>query len=440
MRPDNPTPDNQQPRRGRPVDGFVLPRVQPGRPPRPQTSPVSQPAPTTSASVSTATSPSSAHAAHTPETHYDHQLPAPEHHELLASGLQDETAVPAAKKKRSVWKWVGIIFGVLILLVAVAAGLGYKWYVDQLTPVGAASSSERVRVTIIPGSTPSMIGELLQEKGLVRNADAFTLYTHITDTKGKLQAGTYLLQTRESVPQIVDHLVSGKVDEFNLTFLPGETIEAHKKAIVAAGYSAAEVDAAFSKNYDHPVLATKPADADLEGYIFGETYRFSSAASVEDIVVRALDELQKQVTQYNLVATYKKQNLSLYQGITLASIIQREVSSPQDMRQVSQIFQKRLKDGMPLGADATFVYAAKKAGQTPRVDFPSPYNTRVHKGLPPGPIASPGSSALQAVANPALGDFVYFVSGDDGRSHFARTLAEHEANTRKYCQKNCALF
>ena len=95
---------------------------------------------------------------------------------------------------------------------------------------------------------------------------------------------------------------------------------------------------------------------------------------------------------------------------------------------------------MPLGADATFVYAAKQAGKQPTVDFDSLYNTRTHKGLPPGPISAPGVHALRAVAAPAQGDYLYFVSGDDGKNHFTRTLAEHEAATRQYCIKNCALF
>ena len=157
-------------------------------------------------------------------------------------------------------------------------------------------------------------------------------------------------------------------------------------------------------------------------------------------MTRTFDELQKQVDAHNLVAAYQQKGLSLYQGITLASIVQREVADMADSKQVAQVFLKRLSDDFPLGADATFVYAAKKVGATPSVDFDSPYNTRIHTGLPPGPISSPGATALQAVGAPAPGDYMYFVSGDDGRTHFSRTLAEHEALTAEYCKKNCSLF
>jgi UPF0755 protein len=95
---------------------------------------------------------------------------------------------------------------------------------------------------------------------------------------------------------------------------------------------------------------------------------------------------------------------------------------------------------MPLGADATFVYAAKKLGTAPSVNLESPYNTRIHAGLPPGPIASPGKSALEAAGNPATGDYLFFVSGDDGTTYFTRTQQEHDQKTREYCHKNCSLF
>jgi UPF0755 protein len=107
---------------------------------------------------------------------------------------------------------------------------------------------------------------------------------------------------------------------------------------------------------------------------------------------------------------------------------------------VAQIFFKRLREGMPLGADATFVYAANKAGVAPTVDLDSPYNTRIHAGLPPGPISAPGLAALQGVAQPAEGDYLYFVSGDDGKNYYSRTAEEHEANTREHCKINCSLF
>ena len=140
----------------------------------------------------------------------------------------------------------------------------------------------------------------------------------------------------------------------------------------------------------------------------------------------------------NLKEGFKKQGLTLYKGITLASIVQREVLAP-DQPQVAQVFYSRLKQGMNLGSDVTYHYAADKQGVARDFNLESPYNTRKYKGLPPGPISAPGLSALRATANPALGDYLFFVSGDDEKTYFARTNAEHDKNVSQYCHTKCML-
>lgn len=357
---------------------------------------------------------------------------------LQPQPIEEQAKQPRSHRKR--WIIIGVIL-VVLLLTAVGGVIGAGvWYQAQLQPVSIDKNAARIRVEIEPGSTPDMIAELLKEKGLIRDTFAFMWYTREQGVQAKLQAGTFSLKPSDSLPDIVKHLVAGKTDEFSLTFLPGETIAGHKQVLKKAGYSEAEIEAAFKKAYSHPVMKDKPVSADLEGYIFGETYNFTADASVEQILTRTFDELETQIKQNNLIAAYQKQGLNLYEGITLASIVQKEVANIADSKQVAQVFYKRLNDGMPLGADATFVYAARKAGVAPTVDFDSPYNTRIHQGLTPGPISSPGLTALLAVAAPAPGDYVYFVSGDDGKTYFSRTLAEHEALTRQHCQKNCSLF
>lgn len=372
----------------------------------------------------------------------DHLLSAPPHEDLLTSGLPEiepPKASESPRKKHTKWKLLGVIVATLLVLVGIVAAASFWWYQQQLQPVDA-TASDQTRVVIEAGSTPSTIADQLKDRGLIRDVTAFSIYINLSKTRDSLKAGTYNLQKSESVEAIVAHLVSGKQDTFRLTFLPGDTIENHKKKIIEAGYSQAEVDAAFAKTYTGPLFAGKPASADLEGYIYGETYEFLSSATVEEVLQRTFTEFETKIKADGIVEGLKKQGLNLYQGITLASIVQKEVSGTADSAQVAQVFYKRLKEGVSLGADATFVYAAKKAGQTPSVDFKSPYNTRIVTGLPPGPISSPGEAALTAVAKPAVGDFMYFVSGDDGKNYFSRTLQEHEAKTRQYCIKNCALF
>jgi UPF0755 protein len=240
-------------------------------------------------------------------------------------------------------------------------------------------------------------------------------------------------------PEIIGHLTSGKTDQVSITFLPGATLAENRQVLLKAGYPQAEVDAALNKRYDDVTLfAGKPAGSNLEGYIYGETYQFDSSATVEQILRRTFKEYEDIIQAHHLQEGFAQQGLTLYQGITLASIIQREVAHTTDQKQVAQVFYTRLHTNMPLGSDVTYQYAAKQLGVAPTPDLDSPYNTRKNPGLPPGPIAVPGLSALEAVAAPAAGDYVYFLSGDDEVTYFARTNAEHEANIKNHCQIKCA--
>jgi len=344
------------------------------------------------------------------------------------------------KKSMSARKRILLIIGSFFVIAVLAIVAVFFWYQHETSPVSSDANATRVRVTIESGTTPDEIGSLLAEQKVIRNTTAFEIYTRLSGTRNKLQAGTFSLSPHESTAAIVDHLVAGKTDQFSITFLPGATVSDNKKVLLAAGYSQAEIDMAFKKTYESPLFQDKPASTDLEGYIYGETYTFSAGSTVEQILQRTFDEFYAAISKNNLITGLQAQGFNLYQGITLASIIQREVSGQDDSAQVAQIFLKRLSEGMPLGADATFVYAANKAGVTPTVDFDSPYNTRIHTGLPPGPISAPGVAALQAVAHPAEGDYLYFVSGDDGKNYYSRTIDEHEKNTREYCKINCSLF
>lgn len=342
-------------------------------------------------------------------------------------------------KKRRVFKVVLWILGLIVAIILTLCIGGYLWYTQSLTPVNGSDAS-RVRIEIESGASPTDIGQLLEEKKLIRSKEAFDIYTRLTETRSKLQAGTYSLSPSETVEAIVAHLVAGRVDQFSLTFLPGATLAENRKVLIGAGYAEQEVDTALAKSYNHPLFEDRPKSADLEGYIYGETYTFGSSASVEEILTGVFDYYYDIVKKDKLIEGYKAQGLNLYQGITLASIIQREVSGATDQKQVAQVFFKRLSMGMPLGADATYQYAAKKLGVPPHTDLDSPYNTRRFTGLPPGPIATPGRTALQAVAAPASGDYLYFVSGDDDKNYFSRTLAEHEANTAAHCKVKCSFY
>lgn len=348
-----------------------------------------------------------------------------------------EPSVPSSRRSKKRWI-VGILLGIVGLIVVSFLAV-FLWYQSQLTAVSSDKDAAHVRLEIQPGSTPSQIATLLKDKALIRSDTAFRVYAKLTGTENSLQAGAYSLSPNESTPSIVTHLTSGKVDQFSITFLPGATLQQNRDGLIKSGYSEAEVDKALTKAYDHPLLASKPTLSNLEGYIYGETYNFPTNATVEDILTRTFDEYYKVIQSQDLITGFAKQSLDLHQGIIMASIIQREVPGSEDQRQVAQVFLKRYKEGIMLGSDITAYYGADLLGERRTVAVDSPYNTRLYTGLPPGPIASPGATALAAVANPAEGDYLFFLSGDDEVTYFARTDAEHQANIDNHCAVKCAM-
>ncbi|HEY1085620.1 MAG TPA: endolytic transglycosylase MltG [Candidatus Saccharimonadales bacterium] len=368
----------------------------------------------------------------------------------IRSGLEpSEPGIKLSKKRSKVKIW-GIVVAVVIMVIAVTIGGVYAWYQGQLQPV-APDNHNQVRITIKSGTHPEGIGQILGENHLIKSPLAFEWYLRFTDSGGSLQAGSYALSQSMSLPEIVEHLKSGQTDTFRITFYPGGTLidpttkAANKKQDVTsvlkqAGYSEDEISTALKKTYNHPLFKDKPASADLEGYVYGETYEFSTSATVEQILERTFDEMYKIVQSNNLEAAFKKQGLSLYEGITLASIIQREVSHTEDQKLVAGVFYNRMKQGMTLGSDVTYQYIADKTGVERDPTLDSEYNTRRYPGLPPGPIAAPGESALLAAANPAKSDYLFFLSGDDDMTYFGKTEADHQANIKNHCAEKCKII
>lgn len=368
------------------------------------------------------------------------QFKVPE--ELLESGKKEPLLTAQAtkpKRFKNKKKWIiGALIVLAVLSAIMTAGIQW-WYNDALQP--RSSSTERIKIIIEPGASPSQIADELEKKGVIKSALAFGILIKQEGNRDKLQAGTYLFSPKQSSHEVLAWLVEGKVDTFNVTILPGLTLAQIKQNLIKDGYKAADIDAAYAKDYsDHALLASKPKDGNLEGYIYPDTYQISSETTVEELLSRSFDLFYQQIQRKGLEEELKARGFTLHQGITLASIVGKEVSNATDKRQVAQVFEKRLKEGIQLGSDVTYLYAASLVGQeksaTP--DFDSPYNTRIVKGLPPGAIANFSIDSLEAVADPAPGDYLYFVAGDDGTTHFSKTEAEHQDNINKYCTKLCS--
>ena len=333
-------------------------------------------------------------------------------------------------------------------VIVVGLLVSVSWWVLNTRPVDSGDTTPQT-VKIESGSTLATIAAQLKEDRLIRSELAFTLYARLTGVRDGLKSGIYVFNPSQPLADIVTQLGKGSAQTLTITFFPGATLrdptdipDAKRTDVVTvlkrAGYATDEIDAALAKTYDHPLFADKPAGTSLEGYIWGETYQFALGTPVEEILERTFDIYYREIIANNILNGAQRRGLSLYEAITLASIVEREVSGQDDQRQVAQVFYKRLATDMPLGSDVTFIYAADQDNQPRAINYPSPYNTRVNPGLPPGPIATPGIDALRAVADPATGDYLYFVAGDDGKTYFAKTNAQHEENVRKHCVDLCS--
>lgn len=406
-----------------------------------------------------------------------------------ASNFAKEEEVASSKsskkqpKKKSFMK--KIIIALVILLTV--AGLGvfgaYTWYEKQLaapknfsckfnSPAAAATSegSEEnpdchyQKFEIKTNQTIGDIAENLKKAGLIRSDFAFKTYLKLSSKSAKIKAGTYSLRANLSAKEIVEQMEKGVASSevFNLTVLPGETLKEIKQKLIKLGYLSEQIDTALLKKYDSPVLKglydnegklTNPAQSAnvaLEGYLYGETYQFYKGETVEHIFETMINQLNSVVVANNIEEKFQKRGFSLREGLILASIIQKEAHS-EDMPGVSMVFQNRLKVGMTLGSDVTATYAADLVN--PNRDRNDPnnnlrvletdnlFNTRKHTGLTPGPICSPGITAILAVAEPDENkrSMRYFLTGDDGKMYYSVTDTEHTQKIRDYCQKLCSV-
>lgn len=317
-----------------------------------------------------------------------------------------------------------IIF--LLLVMAASAVLVRQAYESNLKPLN--SSTEGIVVTIKPGSAPGQIAEQLKQKGIIKSDWAMEWYVRNHNLRDKLKAGTYLFKPSQSVPEIVGQIADGKIATDLVTVLPGKRLDQIKEEMIKDGFSKTEVDAALdpAQYVSHPALTDKPKEASLEGYLYPESFQKDATTSAIKIVTQSLDEMHRYLTP-EVREGFNKQGLTVHQGVLMASIVEGEVSNDTDRAIVAQVFLKRYKSGIPLQSNATDAYA----------EINPAYDSYKINGLPPGPISNVTQSSLKAVAFPAQTDWLYFVSGDDGRTHFSKTLEEHEALIEKYCKKLC---
>ena len=184
-------------------------------------------------------------------------------------------------------------------------------------------------------------------------------------------------------------------------------------------------------------MAFKPANINtLEGLLWPDSFQKDPTTDPSVIVRESLDEMGQHLTP-SVQAAFAGEGLNTYQGVTLASMIIQEVDKPSDQPQVAQVFLSRLKSDSTLGSDVTARYGSIAAGQSPSLTYDSPYNTLIHKGLPPSPISTISANSLNAATHPASTNWLYFVAGDNGNTYFSTNLQDHQTQTQQYCHKLC---
>ena len=339
------------------------------------------------------------------------------------------------RKRKTTPRLVIFVIAALVLLVGGVALFRTQYY-NLLQPVSGSTESQEI--IIKEGALAPEIATQLHKAGLIQSEPAFLLYVKSKNAGEKILAGTYRLQPSLSTPEIVTILTKGKVATELVTILPGQRVDQIRESLIAAGFSPAAVDRALkpSAYKNNAALVDKPDFANLEGYIYPESFLRTSSTRPEDVIEAALAEMDKNLTP-EIRKAFQDQGLTVYEGIILSSIVEREAFRQEDRDRIAQVFHSRLQGGMRLESDPTAHYGAALAGAKPSVAFSSAYNTYEIDGLPPTPISNVSSSSLKAVAYPAKTDWLFFVAGDDGKTHFSRTLAEHEALTAQYCTTLC---
>lgn len=305
-----------------------------------------------------------------------------------------------------------------------------------------------------PGEPARFVASRLQAEGFIRDVDLFNLYLRVTGLEHQIEAGNFMLAETMTLPEIAEALQTALFEEVLVTIPEGFRAEEIAERLSENNVlkpdrflAAVRSPRSLSIFDEYEFLQSLPQDGSLEGFLFPDTYRFPVLASEPEIVLAPfLDNFQDKIGPELLIGS--SSGLSGRDLINLASIVEREAVHADERPLIASVYVNRLNGtcvnevgGTYLQADPTVQYARGTVGDwwwqpqniAEYVRVTSPYNTYLNSGLPPGPIASPGLSAIEATRNPAQTSYCFFLgTGDDGRHIFAQTLAEHEQNLRLY--------
>lgn len=328
--------------------------------------------------------------------------------------------------------------GIIRITAAVVLGLAaiFFTYFGQLKQ---KSSLEHAVIVDIPsGAGVSEIADQLEDEGIISSPWTFKAYAVVSGAYKSLPSGRFQFEPGVTTQQAVQLLVSGTArQEIEVTLLEGWTIEqmdaylSLEIQLFEPGEFAQVAQVTDSRSVlpdeTYDFLISKPADVDLEGFLFPDTYRLFIDSEPKDLVKKMLDNFGKKVTP-ELRQKFQDQGLNVFEAVTLASIVEREVQTAEDKKIVAGLLLDRLSIGMALQVDSTVAYAQQKSGTeltSQDLQTDSVYNTYTRTGLPVGPIANPGLDSLRAVGNPTFTDYVYFITDPEGVVYYSITYQEH---------------
>ncbi len=335
-----------------------------------------------------------------------------------------------------------LFVGSIGLIIAISV-VGY--YFTKISEV-VSDSNQVVLFSVESGEGVKSIAANLEEMELINSSYIFEWYVYFGRSESKFLAGDYELMPSMNIKEITSILTLGSAQsEVEITILEGwksDEIDEYlaKQGIIERGEFVAKsniIDTrTIIKDKTYSFLDSKPNGQGLEGYLFPDTYRIFKDSKPEDIIERMLDNFEAKFTE-KMKQDTEDGNMTIYEIITLASIIEKEVSNDDDRKNVASVFYNRLNNSMGLQSDATVNYVTNGNRPQPTLEdleVDSPYNTYKYRDLPPGPISNPSLSSIMAAIYPTKTNYFYFLNkiNDDGSTVFSKTLDEHLNNKAKY--------
>ena len=326
----------------------------------------------------------------------------------------------------------------LLVLLALAAGGLVVFVQRQIDPPGPPGKVQTI--SIPQGATSDEIGRLLAAEDIISSDQAWRWYLRWKGG-GPFEAGDYELRKNSALPDVIEALDAGPapIEERSFTMPEGLTVP-EILARLASPEDGLGLDlATMQQLLDSGEVSSSVLGADLpskEGILFPETYRVAADADAKAVLQQMITQLDATFTQLNVASAQERFNLSPYEILIVASLIEEETKIPEERAMVAQVIYNRLRQGIPLGIDATSRYEAEISGRSrDDIDFSSdsPYNTRRVQGLPPTPIASPGRASIEAALNPADGPWIYYVLEDAEGHHFFTDSDREFINAKNRC-------